>query len=171
MKQNKTKNNEIHLTDSFKRLNWLQKSALVFFLIILMITTFPIVLILLVGLLPTITVMYTDRRNYDKQIIIGCFNLAGVFFYLFGVMGNYAAHNGRFDIINDVTMLIVMLGSAALGLVLYNELPSLYIYFVRSNYKHRIEKINQRLEKLSEEWGIEVPSVQEESNLSKSSNG
>ncbi len=161
MKQ-KNKANEIHLTDSFKRLNWLQKGALAFFLIILMITTFPIVLILMIGLLPTITVMYTDRRNYDKQIIIGCFNLAGVFFYLFRVMGDYAAHNGRFDIVGDVTMLILMLGAAALGLVLYNELPALYIYFARSNYKHRIEKINQRLSKLSEEWGIEAPASSNE---------
>lgn len=155
MKQNKAKTEKNPLGDSFKRLNWFQKSALVFFLIILIITTFPIVLILLVGLLPTMTVMYTDRRNYDKQIIIGCFNLAGVFFYLFGVMSDYAVRKGNFDIVNDVTMLIVMLGAAALGLVLYNELPHLYIHISHSNYKHRIEKINSRLEKLAEEWGIE----------------
>ena len=57
---------------------------------------------------------------------------------------------------------VVGLLAAALGLVLYNELPALYIYFARSNYKHRIEKINQRLSKLSEEWGIDIPASNNE---------
>ena len=81
---------KMQLGKSFKKLNLLQKTILAILFVLLMIVSFPIVLILIAGLLPTITVMYTDKHNYDKQIIVGCFNIAGVFFYLFGVINKFS---------------------------------------------------------------------------------
>ncbi len=140
---------------SFKKLNKLQKFILILLLISLTFSSFPIVLVLLIGLLPTITVMITDRQNYDKQMIVGCFNIAGVFTYLFNVLGNFSLGHAFF-LVSNIFNLILMLGSAALGMILYSEVPSLYVYLRRSSNQRRIEKINSRLEKLSEDWGVET---------------
>ena len=60
-------------------------------------------------------------------------------------------------------MLIVMLGMAAVGMFIYNELPNLYVYFKKANYQKRIEKINKRLNKLAEDWGIDINNISLES--------
>lgn len=153
--KNQPKKNTIHLGKSFKRLNRFQKGILLLSLILLAFSSFPIVLVLVIGLLPTITIMITDRQNYDKQLIIGCFNIAGVFFYLFSILSNFSV-NHAVSIASDIFNLMVMLGSAGIGLVLYNEIPNIYVSFVRTSHSKRVDKINERLGKLAEEWGEEV---------------
>ena len=53
-------------------------------------------------------------------------------------------------------MIIVMLSTAAIGVIVYSELPNLYAYIYKISAQKRIEKINARLEKLREEWGEEL---------------
>ncbi len=140
---------------SFRKLNLFQKAALIILFILICIISFPIVLILIFGLLPTLTILFVDKKNYDKQLIVGCFNIAGVFFYLFGVLNKFSVGQQN-DIADNIFMTILMLGSAALGLVLYNELPNFYAYLYRLVSTRRIDKINTRLEKLKEDWGEEI---------------
>lgn len=140
---------------SFRKLNLFQKAALIILFILICIISFPIVLILIFGLLPTLTILFVDKKNYDKQLIVGCFNIAGVFFYLFGVMNKFSVGQQN-DIADNIFMTILMLGSAALGLVLYNELPNFYAYLYKIISTRKIDKINTRLEKLKEDWGEEI---------------
>ena len=140
---------------SFRKLNLFQKAALIILFILICIISFPIVLILIFGLLPTLTILFVDKKNYDKQLIVGCFNIAGVFFYLFGLLNKFSVGQQN-DIADNIFMTILMLGSAALGLVLYNELPNFYAYLYKIISTRRIDKINTRLEKLKEDWGEEI---------------
>ena len=140
---------------SFRKLNLFQKAALIILFILICIISFPIVLILIFGLLPTLTILFVDKKNYDKQLIVGCFNIAGVFFYLFGVVNKFSVGQQN-DIADNIFMTILMLGSAALGLVLYNELPNFYAYLYKIISTRKIDKINTRLEKLKEDWGEEI---------------
>ncbi len=140
---------------SFRKLNLFQKAALIILFILICIISFPIVLILIFGLLPTLTILFVDKKNYDKQLIVGCFNIAGVFFYLFGVLNKFSVGQQN-DIADNIFMTILMLGSAALGLVLYNELPNFYAYLYKIISTRKIDKINTRLEKLKEDWGEEI---------------
>ena len=140
---------------SFRKLNLFQKAALIILFILICIISFPIVLILIFGLLPTLTILFVDKKNYDKQLIVGCFNIAGVFFYLFGLLNKFSVGQQN-DIADNIFMTILMLGSAALGLVLYNELPNFYAYLYRLISTRKIDKINTRLEKLKEDWGEEI---------------
>ena len=153
MKNSKTTSNTKY---SFKKLNKVQKLVLIVLLLILTFSSFPIVFILFIGLLPTITIMITDKKNYDKQMIVGCFNIAGVFFYLFNVLNNFSLPNA-FSIVGDIFNLILMLASAGIGLILYNEVPNLYANYMQHSYQKQIEKINERLAKLAEEWGTNIP--------------
>ncbi len=140
---------------SFRKLNVFQKALLIVFFILICIISFPIVLILIFGLLPTLTILFVDKKNYDKQLIVGCFNIAGVFFYLFGLLNKFSIGQQN-DIADNIFMVILMLGSAALGLVLYNELPNFYAYVYKLLSARKIDKINAKLEKLKEDWGDEI---------------
>lgn len=140
---------------SYVRLSMLQKILLLIGLLIAFFTTFPVVVVLLIGLLPTFTIMVTDRSNANKLIIVGCFNLAGVFIYLFHVINNFTVRDAFF-ILSDIFNLIIMLGSAGIGLIVYCEVPNLFIYLSKAAARKRLKTIDATLEKLAGEWGPEI---------------
>lgn len=137
---------------SYIRLSMLQKILLLIGLLIAIFTTLPVVVVLLIGLLPTFTVLVTDRSNTNKLIIVGCFNLAGVFIYLFHVINNFTVRDAFF-ILSDIFNLIIMLGSAGVGLIVYCEVPNLFIYLSKAAAQKRLKTIDASLAKLSDEWG------------------
>ena len=130
----------------------MKKIMLVFGVLIAIFTTLPVMVVLLIGLLPTFTIMVTDRKNTNKLIIVGCFNLAGVFIYLFHVINNFTVRDAFF-ILSDIFNLIIMLGSAGLGLIVYLEVPNLFIYISRIAAEKRLKTIDASLQKLAEDWG------------------
>ncbi len=151
----KTNKNNTQTKKTFKRLTRFQKALLLLAAALLIFSSFPIVLVLFIGLLPTITVMVTDKNNYDKQMIVGCFNIAGVFFYLFNILNNFSV-NHAVSIASDIFNLIFMLLSAGIGLILYNEAPFFYASYIKNLRKRQIERIDERLKKLADEWGSEL---------------
>ena len=46
-----------------------------------------------------------------------------------------------------------MLGSAGLGLIVYLEVPNLFIYISRIAAEKRLKTIDASLQKLAEDWG------------------
>jgi hypothetical protein len=112
----------------------------------------PILIVLAIGLLPTITVLITDYKNQNKLMIIGCFNMAGVFIYIFSVIHKYSIHSAV-SIASDVFNLIVMLGSAAIGAALYMELPKFFLSYSKISADKRLKQIDEKLVKIEEEWG------------------
>ena len=142
-------------TNAFKKLSTFQKwCALITFLIVLL-TTLPFTIVLLFGMLPTFTILLTDPRNSSKLIIVGCFNLAGVFVYILDIIGNFSLTHA-FVVVGNIFNLIIMLSSAAFGLIVYSELPNLFLFFSRISAQKRLENIDRKLERLTEEWGGEI---------------
>ena len=109
-----------------KKLNFLQKALLLLGLIILVITALPAIVIIIIGLLPTITVLLIDSKNVNKLTMVGCFNLAGVFICLMNIFNQFNL-NHAITILGNVFNIIIMLGAAALGMILYYELPNLFL--------------------------------------------
>ena len=140
------------LRSSYVRLSLFQKILLTIGILIAVLTTLPVMVVLLIGLLPTFTVMVTDRNNTNKLIIVGCFNLAGVFIYLFHVISNFTVRDAFF-ILSDIFNLIIMLGSAGLGLIVYLEVPNLFIYLSKIAAQKRLKTLDANLEKLAEDRG------------------
>lgn len=134
------------------RLTFFQKILLMLALLIAVLTTLPVMVVLLIGLLPTFTVLITDRTNTNKLVIVGCFNLSGVFIYLFHVISNFTIRDAFF-IFSDIFNLIIMLGSAGLGLVVYLEVPNLFIYIYKIMAQKRLKTIDSQLDKLAQDWG------------------
>lgn len=148
----RTPNQNTRQQRSYFRLSLIQKILLAAGLLIAILTTLPVMVVLLIGLLPTFTIMVTDKTNTNKLIIVGCFNLAGVFIYLFHVINNFTVRDAFF-ILSDIFNLIIMLGSAGLGLVVYLEVPNLFIYLSKVAAQKRLKTIDANLDKLAEDWG------------------
>jgi len=74
---------------------------------------------------------------------------------LFNVLRNYSVDNALF-IFSDVFNMILMLGSAAVGLIIYYEVPQLFVYIARTTNQRHINSIDERIEKLKEIWGHDV---------------
>lgn len=143
------------LKNSFQNLSSSRKWLLFIFLCMLAIITLPAIIVLLIGLLPTITVLITDTKNANKLVIVGCFNLAGVFVYLINVINHFSIDDAVF-ILSDVFNLVIMLGSAAIGFIIYYELPNLFVLSAKITAKKRVISIDKRLERIAEEWGKET---------------
>ena len=139
----------------FLKLSWFQKLLFFFGLFILIFTALPAVIVILIGLLPTITVILTDSKNTSKLTVVGCFNLAGVFICLFNIFNQFSVTNA-FSILGNIFNMIIMLGSAALGVILYFELPNIFVMFSKLSSQRRLKNIDARLDKLAESWGTEA---------------
>ncbi len=136
------------------KLTLFQKWILAFGLFVLIFATFPAVLIILIGLLPSLTILITDAQNTPKLTIVGCFNLTGVFICMNNILQQVNSLSG-FSLADNVFNLIVMLGLAAFGVVLYYELPNFFITIAKMSAQKRLNVINQRLDKLALDWGQE----------------
>ncbi len=137
-----------------KKLNFLQKALLLLGLIILVITALPAIVIIIIGLLPTITVLLIDSKNVTKLTMVGCFNLAGVFICLMNIFNQFNL-NHAITILGNVFNIIIMLGAAALGMILYYELPNLFLLISKAFAQRRLRNIDNKLEKIADEWGRE----------------
>lgn len=147
--------NNKKMTNPFIRLSIFQKWILFLGLFILIYNTLPAVIILLIGLLPTITVIIISPKNNSKLMIIGCFNLAGVFICMMSLMSNFQISEAFF-IVGNIFNLIIMLGSAAIGAIVYYELPDLFVLFLKISSQKRLKTIEEKLLKLSLDWGKET---------------
>ena len=136
------------------KLNFLQKLLLFICFVFLIFLAFPAVVIITIGLLPTITVLLTDSKNINKLTIVGCFNLAGVFICLMNIFTQFNLDQA-FSIIGNIFNVIIMLSSAAFGVIVYYELPNLFIWISKTNTQRRLKAIDNKLQKLTDEWGKE----------------
>lgn len=134
-----------------KKLSLFQKILLVLGLLVLIFTALPAVIIVLIGLLPSITVLLTDSKNATKLTVIGCFNLSGVFICLMNIFNQFDLDQA-FSIVSNIFNLIIMLGTAAVGAIIYYELPNLFVMISKASSQHRLKVIDARLEKLSQDW-------------------
>ena len=141
--------------NAIKRMSAFQKWCTAITLLFIIFATLPFNIVLFIGMLPTLTILITDPQNNSKLIIVGCFNLAGVFMYILDIIGNFSISHA-FVIVGNIFNLIIMLSSAAIGLIIYSELPNLFLFFSRISAQKRLENIDRKLERLTEEWGESI---------------
>lgn len=155
MKSLKKKETPNKFKESFNTLSVGRKILLFFFLGIMAIITLPAFLLLLIGLLPTITILITDPKNTNKLIIVGAFNMAGVFMYLMGILSEFTLDH-TLTVLSNIFNLVIMFGSAAIGFIIYIEVPNLFLFLHKISAKRRLISIESKLAKLTEEWGQET---------------
>ena len=59
-------------------------------------------------------------------------------------------------IFSDIFNMILMLGSAGIGLIVYYEVPQLFIYLARTSNQKQIANIDAKVAKMQEVWGKDI---------------
>ena len=111
---NPRKKNSVGLS----KLNSIQKFLIIVGMILFSFTILPVVVVLFIGLLPTLTVVIVDTKNTHKITTVGCFNVSGIVIFLHHLY--LQQFSGEpFYISENIYNIVIMLGAAALGLFLY----------------------------------------------------
>ena len=120
-------------------------------LMIVAFTALPIVVVLFIGLLPTLTVVVTDTKNINKITTIGCLNISGMMVCAKSLFQQQTS-GMPFSISENIPNIIIMLSAAALGVFLFYVLPDLFSMIFKNSAQHRLKVINNKLNKLAENW-------------------
>ena len=151
------KENKISLKKNKKsKISGFQKVTIFLLLLLISFKILPAVVVLLLGLLPTITTLITDTKNINKITTIGCFNIAGIMICLNSLFNQFSSST-KFSITNNINNIIIMLLAASVGVVLYHILPDIFAYIFRNSAQYRLKMINAKLEKLKETWDGVIP--------------
>lgn len=153
---NPTKNSK----SSSSKMNSFQKFLIFLGLMLVGFTILPVVVVLFIGLLPTLTAVVTDTKNINKITTIGCLNISGLIICLHNIYLQLVASTS-FSIRENITNIIIMLSAAALGAFLYFVLPDLFSFIFKNSAQHRLKIINAKLAKLSENWSNILPDEQQ----------
>ena len=138
------------------KFGFVQKFLILLLLLFISFTILPAVIVLFIGLLPTITTVIVDTKNLNKITIIGCSNITGVMICLNNFFNQYS--NGlTFSIQGNIFNIIIMLSAAAVGMFLYYIIPDLFAYIFKNSAQHRLKNINAKLEKLKTLWDNIAP--------------
>lgn len=138
------------------KLNSFQKFLIFLGLMIVAFTILPVVVVLFIGLLPTLTAVVTDTKNINKITTIGCLNMSGLIICLHHIFIQLTA-GSPFSIREDINDIIIMLSAAAIGALLYYILPDLFAFIFKNSAQHRLKIINSRLAKYAENWSNILP--------------
>ena len=120
----------------------------------LAIFTLPTVLILGVGMLPTLGAMLTDRRKEKyATLCVGCMNFMGVLPYMVQLWTEDHSYDRAFQLIGQPFTWLVMYGAAALGWAIFFIAPGIVGMFIAIRTERRIQALRRRQRELVEEWG------------------
>lgn len=141
---------------------------------ILLILTFlvvlagPTVVLLLLGMLPTLVAMIIDRtKQKSNSLCVGSINFIGVFPYIMGLWGGINDFNAAFMIVGDIFNLLVMYSAAAFGWFLFLTMPSIISSFVLVLQQRKVAQLRGEQKDLIDEWGAEVAAIVEVQRMEK----
>ena len=114
----------------------------------------PTILVMFVGLLPTIVAAVVERgQNRYGWICVGGLNFAGLVPWLFSLWFGHHTLQFAFDEVTNLTMLVVAYGGAGAGSVLYLAMPPVAATFMSATSQHRALGLRSTQRKLVEQWG------------------
>lgn len=121
--------------------------------------TLPTVLILGIGMLPTLAAMISDRRKEKyATLCVGCMNFTGVLPFMIELWAEEHSYENAFRLIGDPFTWLVMFGAAAIGWAIYFVAPGIVGMFLAMRTEQRIARLRRRQRDLVEEWGPGVAS-------------
>ncbi|MGE4218790.1 MAG: hypothetical protein AB7G39_05020 [Alphaproteobacteria bacterium] len=121
---------------------------------------FATILLLTVGMLPTIAAFVVDR--YPRKLItktVGFMNFAGCAPYVMQLWTGSQTVDQVADILGEPTHWLVMYGTAGVGWTIYFLMPPLAAAWLAVSQEMRQKALQGQQQQLIEEWGPEVRSA------------
>lgn len=119
----------------------------------------PTVLLVFIGLMPTIAAFLIDRsKDKYSAISVASMNFSGIFPYIIDLWAGNNSIAGVFEILT-VFALMAIYGAAGIGTLMFILIPPAVVSFLEILAKHRIVQLRAEQKILIEEWGEEVASA------------
>ncbi len=116
-----------------------------------------VMLLIMVGLLPTLSVWLTDRQAARQlSIAVGATNALGVFIVALDYLSRPQSLAAALATLADGRALLVMYGAAALGWVLRLGMPTVAAVLIAANDRSRRRALEEAQAALVARWGDEV---------------
>ena len=121
--------------------------------------TLPTLLLLLVGMLPTIAALFLERGTAKQGwISVGGLNFAGLSNWMLNLWFAHHTFSYAIEELLTITPLLVSYASAAVGWGLYLAMPPLVNAVTTVTYQRRVIALSAQQRKLVEQWGDGVVS-------------
>ena len=137
----------------------LRKSGMAFVLglAVLLVLSPASLVVLLIGLLPTVVACVIDReRGMPLAISVGALNSAGVLFFVLDLWSGTGGFGAAFAIVTNVFDMAVLYGMAAIGWIIYLSMSPFAATYLSVSQDMRLQKRMRHQESLIEEWGESV---------------
>ncbi len=131
-------------------------TRVIFFMIlgVIGLFTLPTILVMGIGMLPTLGALITDRRKEKyATLCVGAMNFTGVLPFMIQLWTEDHSYEHAFQVIAQPTTWLVMYGAAALGWAIYFVAPGIVGMFIGMRTEQRIQRLRRRQRDLVEEWG------------------
>ncbi|MEE8563155.1 MAG: hypothetical protein V3S92_05995 [Alphaproteobacteria bacterium] len=117
----------------------------------------PTMLVLAVGLLPTLVALLVDvhPRKFAAWSV-GFLNCAGLMPYLGDLWINNHTVEGAMGVLTDVVAWLVIYGAAAAGWMVYRGMPVVGGMILEIKAQGQIRRLRAERQKLIDEWGRET---------------
>ena len=117
----------------------------------------PTMVVLAIGMLPTMGAYLTDRRREKyAAFCVGAANLCGVLPFMLALWTEDHSFDHALRQIGDPLAWFAMYGAASIGWAIYYVTPGIIALFLKLQIERRIEKLKQYQSDLVEEWGSEI---------------
>lgn len=127
-------------------------------LLSIILVKFPeTIILLLVGLLPTMVAFIIDKSSGKyATLCVGAINIAGIFPSIFILWAGQNSFAQAIQIITNVFDLVIMYGAAGFGWMLYIIIPSAVSTLLNIIAQRRISRLRNQQRDLISEWGKKV---------------
>ena len=121
------------------------------------IAFFPTILLLLIGMAPSIVAYIVDKRPRKVTTrSIGYLNFAGCLYYALKLWMEQNTISGVLELVSEPSTLMIMYSSAAVGWMLNFIMVPIMSAFLAVQHEAKIRSISRRQEDLIKEWGSVV---------------
>ena len=128
----------------------------------LVVISFPTVVLIFVGMLPTLVAWVIDRTEEKfATFCVGGVNFCGVFPHLLDLWNGDHTVSAAMGAVTDVFKLATMYGAAAFGWMLFMSVPPVIASFLQVMSQRRLTTLRAEQRALIEEWGTEVGAAYE----------
>lgn len=115
------------------------------------------IILLLVGMLPTMVAFVIDRSSGKyATLCVGAMNIAGIFPSIFKLWTGQNSFSQSIQIITNIFDLVIMYGAAGFGWILYIIIPSAVSALLNIIAQRRINRLRKQQHELISEWGKNV---------------
>ena len=115
------------------------------------------VILLIVGMLPTMVAFIIDKSSGKyATLCVGAMNITGVFPSILELWTGQNSFSQAIQIITNVFDLVIMYGAAGFGWILYIVIPSVVSALLNLLAQRRITRLRNQQRELINEWGKDV---------------